>query len=103
MFFYDSNKISNDNTKTVEFLNNSLVKLTYNEQYITVPGRKISNNRLQEFSLTNSELLNRNVKLSWEQIGSSNCNVWSMDNVKVFLQHRNCKKIIFSDDFEEAK
>ena len=54
-----------------------------------------------------SQLVNRIVSLKWEQRASctstSDCDVWSLDNVKVILQYENCTKAVLSEDFEGMK
>ena len=85
----------------------NLLRLIYNidaSSSIEVPGTLNEGIGLLNFSLNNSQLVNRMVKLKWEQIpGSHNCDVWSLDNVVVTLHHNNCTRNVFSDDFEDQK
>ena len=89
--------------------NGSMLRLTYMyDNHITtivVPGTLDKGEGLLNFSLDNSQLVNRIVTLTWEQYSyctptNRSCDMWSLDNVAVTL-HNNCgMKTIFSDDFD---
>ena len=109
-FYYSGNrqKTSSDLTPImVQPLNESYVRLTYNNNPTSIVSGTLNQNEgLLSFSLNNSQLVNRMVRLKWEQNVNANhrdCAVWSLDNVVVTLHHNNCTINVFSDDFEDRK
>ena len=72
---------------------------------IVVPGTLNQGIGLLNFSINNSQLVNRMVRLKWEQntrpFLGQDCDVWSLDNVVITIHHKNCMRNVFSDDFED--
>ena len=83
--------------------------LTYDDGLnFTVNGTFNRRGGQQQYTVDSlSQLVNRIVSLKWEQHASctstSDCDVWSLDNVEVTVQYENCNRSVLSEDFEDME
>ena len=112
--YYNKNHIP-----TVSFINSSFLNLTYNDtaynantyaKYTTytVPFTASSavGPYLYNITINNDLLLNQRVHFAWNQTyyaSRTNCDVWALDNISIFLQHNGCYRHIYQQDFNNGE
>ena len=112
-FYYNrNNRMSRGSScriPLVDFLSEDLLKLTYDNYATTVdvPGTRNTDMGLLDFSLNSSQLIDRIVRLTWEQHAQDSkgpdCDVWSLDNVAIVLHHNCGMRTVLTDDFNNQQ
>ena len=84
-------------------LNGSCITLNDGQQEITVPSTQNMNTGLLNFTLNNTDIVNKvNVSLSWEQRAISSVKIhgeWALDNVRVNLHYNSCTRTLLNEEF----
>ena len=104
---------------TVTFINSSFLNLTYNDTAYntttyatyttyTVPFTTSSavGPYLYNIIINNDLLLNQTVRFAWNQTyraPCTNCDVWTLDNINISLQHNGCYQHIYQQDFNNGE
>ena len=104
---------------TVTFINSSFLNLTYNDTAYntttyatyttyTVPFTASSavGPYLYNIIINNDLLLNQTVRFAWNQTyraPRTNCDVWTLDNINISLQHNGCYQHIYQQDFNNGE
>ena len=107
------------NIPTVTFINSSFLNLTYNDTAYntttyatyttyTVPFTASSavGPYLYNITINNDLLLSQTVRFAWNQTYRApkvNCDVWSLDNISISLQHNGCYRQIYQQDFNNGE
>ena len=111
-FYYRRTKSQNKQYPRVNFTSSEheVLQLHYqNGDNFIVPGTLDASDGLLNYTVDMSRFMNQFVSLTWKQevyikvSRGPDCDVWSLDNVEVTLQYKNCTKTVLSENFEDIQ
>ena len=115
-FYYDRpNYPTRQPTRIPQFQpldDNGRVQLTYDNHvtYVRIPGTLNSQIGLQNYSESVSQIVDRVVRLKWEQhtwtphaSGNRDCDTISLDSTVVSLHWNNCVRKVLDEDFDDPQ
>ena len=110
-FYYNLQKIDKHVSRVpqLQFLDEGRISLSYDNlaTNIKVPGTFNNNTGLQMYNLSNSQIINRVVRIKWEQHTQTphkgDCDTVSLDSTAVSLNWNQCVRNVLHEDFDDQQ